>query len=330
VEKVTIIVTGRDKFSTTNRCLDTILAHTPEAFDLFVVIGGTPGSCREEWSRRFGGRARFIFSDDFLNPSEARNIGLREAKTRLAVLMDNDVYVRPNWLGALMQCERETKAAMVAPLVLETETRIHTAGTDLYISRQSGKTFGHKCLRFRGKPVYETTNLKRLPTDYGEFHCLLVQVEPAIRLNAFDEHLPRGNEVDSGLVWTKGGYVNWFEPASIVYFDQEAEIKREDIGFFRWRWDMDAILEGNYYFERKWGIDITESGLSQLFVLNQIRSLGIIARILPSNFGLACDRWLAHLYHSVTFPHRQVEWWITKHWRHHFGYYRWPNSDRFF
>lgn len=328
VEKLTIIVTARDKFSTTNRCLDTLLAHTPEPFDLFVVIGGAPNSCREEWMRRFGRAAHFIFRDQFLNQSESRNIGLRAAKTRLAVLMDNDVYGRPNWMEALLQCERETGAVMVVPLILETQERIHTAGNDLYISYESGTAFGHKYLRFCGKPFYENTNLKRQPTDYGELHCQLVQVEPTIRLDAFDENLREVGEVDSGLIWAKAGHVMWFEPTAVVFYDKYAGIKREDIAFFAWRWDMHAILEGYRYFERKWNIDITESGLFQRFLVDMNSRLGMAARAFPSDFGLACDRWLGCLYQCVTFPHRQLNWWITKYMRRRFGYHQWPNSDR--
>lgn len=328
MEKVTIVVAARDKFSTTNRCLDTILAHTPEPFDLFVVIGGAPKSCQEEWVHRFSKAAHFIFHDKFLNQSESRNIGLREAKTRLAVLMDNDVYVRPNWLEPLLQCERESGAVMVVPVILETENKIHTAGNDLYISYRNGSAFGHKNLRFNRKPFYENTNLKRQPTDYGELHCQLVQVEPTIRLNVFDENFREVGEVDSGLVWAKGGYVIWFEPASVVHYHKDAEIRREDIGFFAWRWDMHAILEGYRYFERKWGMDITESGLFQLFLVNINSCLGMVARAFPSDFGLACDRWLGRLYQCVTFPNRQLDWWITKYMRYRFGYYQWPNSDR--
>jgi glycosyltransferase involved in cell wall biosynthesis len=328
VEKVAIIVVCRDKFSTTDRCLDAILAHTPAPFDLLVVMGGAPESCREEWARRFGPTARFIFTDKFLNQSESRNIGLAEAKTRLAVLIDNDVYVRPGWLEPLVRCERETGAAMVVPLILETETRIHTAGNDFYVSYEGQRAFGHKHLRLCGKPFYENSNLKRQPTDYGELHCQLVQVEPTIRLKAFDEKLREVAEVDSGLVWAKAGHGLWLEPASVVLYHKTAEIRREDIDVFAWRWDMRGILEGYRHFEQKWGVDATESGLFQSFLVGINRCLGPAARAFPSDFGLACDRWLGRLYQCVTLPHRQLDWWLTKYMRRRFGYHDWPNSDR--
>jgi hypothetical protein len=63
--------------------------------------------------RRFGDRARFIFEPHFLNQAQARNIGLRAATTRFAVVMDNDVLVRSGWLRGLLGCQRETGAVMV-------------------------------------------------------------------------------------------------------------------------------------------------------------------------------------------------------------------------
>lgn len=328
MEKVTIIVTGRDKFSTTSRCLHAIFAHTPQPFDLFVVIGGAPKSCQEEWIARFGNAAHFIFHDEFLNQNESRNIGLREAKSRLAVLIDNDVNVRPGWLEGLLQCEKDAGAVMVVPLILETGDKIHTAGNDLYISQKNGRAFGHKHLRFCYKPFYENTNLKRQPADYGELHCQLVQVEPVMRIDAFDNNLREAGEVDCGLCLTKSGYAVWFEPASVVYYDKDAAIRPEDISFFAWRWDMGAILEGYKYFEKKWGIDITESGLFRDFLVKQNSALGIVARALPTNFGLACDRWLRYLYECLTLPHRQLNWWITKYMRRRFGYHRWHTQDQ--
>lgn len=89
MERCTIIVDARDRFSTAAPCLETLFANTPEPFDLLVVMGGAPEHLTREWQQRFGDRVRFIFPSTFLNQAQARNIGLREAKTRLAVCMDN-------------------------------------------------------------------------------------------------------------------------------------------------------------------------------------------------------------------------------------------------
>jgi GT2 family glycosyltransferase len=102
---------------------------------------------------------------EFLSQAAARNLGVTEAKTRLAVVMDCDNFVRPGWIEALVRCQNETGAVMVVPIVLEGEHRIHTAGNDLYIDLIDGVRFGHKCLRYHGKPYREGSNLGRCKTD---------------------------------------------------------------------------------------------------------------------------------------------------------------------
>src|SRR5258708_3755178 len=97
-ERCTIIVSPRDRFSTTEDCLDNLASNTPEPYDLILVVGGAPETLRLSLQTRFAGRAKLIFKPQFLNCAQARNIGLREARTRLSVCMDNDVFVRPGWL----------------------------------------------------------------------------------------------------------------------------------------------------------------------------------------------------------------------------------------
>lgn len=289
-ERCTVIVVSRDRFSTTTRCLASILASTPEElYDLVVVLGGAPKSLERSLSRRYG-RARFLFEPRFLNPAQARNLGLKAARTRLAVLMDNDVDPRAGWLEALLRCEKETGAAMVVPVVLEAGEKIHAAGNDLLVFRKDGKTFGQKTLRFYQAHHHPTINLKREPVDYGELHCQLVNVRTAVDLHVYDEHIQEVGEVDSGLTWKKAGCAMYFEPHSVVSYNKPEHITRpEDIRFFAWRWDMRKILEGYRYFEEKWGMDISDAGNFKDFLVIYNCKLGLASRVFPNRFGVFLD-----------------------------------------
>jgi GT2 family glycosyltransferase len=325
MEPITIIVNLRDKFSTTESCLESLIAHSVMPHELIIVAGGVPEPLRTRWRRLFENQARFVFEDSFLNQAQSRNIGLRMTRTSCVVFIDNDVYVRPGWLEALVRCQSDTGAAMVVPLVLETETLIHTAGNDLYVTFEKGKAFGQKQLRFHGKSLIERANLKRQPIDYGEMHCQLMQTEATLRIGGFDEEMREVGEVDCGLSLAKAGYEMWSEPASVVFFHLDAPIKAEDIGSFTWRWDMRAILEGYRYFENKWNLDITECGRFKDFLLETNSRVGMVARKFPSDFGLTCDRWLEAFYSFITLPYRQMDWWIRKYKGRQFGYFEWPN-----
>lgn len=290
-ERLSIVVVTRDRFSTTARCVEEILRHTPQPFDLVVVAGGAPARLRLRWEQRFSGQVRFIFEDRYLNPAQSRNIGLRACRTRLAVLMDNDVYVRDAWLEPLLRCQRETSATMVVPLVLEDDKTIHTAGNRLYISYRKGQAFGRKELSFHGMHYYDSCNLTRQPTDYGELHCQLVEVEPALRLGAYDENIQEVGEVDSGLTWQKAQKLKYFEPASVVLYDLPKKVTCvDDIRFFMWRWDLRKILKGYRYFRRKWNMDISDQGTFNGFLVAYNGKLGLLPRLFPSRTALWLDR----------------------------------------
>ena len=289
-KRCTVCVVVRDRFSTSFRCLDDLIANTPEPYDLLVIFGGTPANVKKELEKRYSHKVRFIFEKSFLNQAESRNIALREIKTPLAAIIDNDVYVRPNWLGPLIQCLDETGAGFVVPVVLETPTLIHTAGNDLLITHKDGKPYGHKVLRYAKITYFDDANLKRSLTDYGELHCQLIQVEPARRLQIFDEHLHEQTEVDSGLMMAKGGYQMWFEPKSVVHFDLPGRItKVEDIRAYMFKWDVVKIIAGIKHFDKKWGFDITEGGAFPLFNNYFNQKLGIWSRLFPSRASMAVD-----------------------------------------
>ncbi len=285
VEKCSIIVVGRERLSTTDRCLDELIQNSPEADEILLVLGGVPQKLKSRWTKKYSGKVHFIFKDQFIMPPVARNMGLREAKNRLAVTMDNDVYVRPGWLKALIDCQSETGAAAISPLILESPTKIHAAGNVLYITYKNGKAYGNKELCFYGSSVWDSSNLKRQPTDYGEAHCQLVVRQITLETGAFDEKMQEVIEVDSSLTWKKHDYEVWFEPASIVNFDLPDRITNPiDIPFFIWRWDMRRILEGYNHFEKKWNLDITECGRFQDFLIDYNNKVGWFSRRWPSTF----------------------------------------------
>ena len=324
MERCSIIVDIRDRFSPLAGCLERLLECTLEPHDLIVVVGGAPEHLRADWVRRFGERARFIFEPSFLNQAQARNIGMRAANTRLAALLDDDVLVRPGWLRALLDCQRETGAVMVVPVILEAPSRIHTAGNSLYITYVNGRAYGHKELRLNGMPYHEGSNLKRQPTDYGELHCQLVEIEPTLRLNAYDENIL---EVDVAPLWAQAGRL--VRARSVVHYQIDAPISAADIRLFDWRWNMRSILEGYRYFERKWGFDITEQGRFQTFLFHYNRKLGLFPRLFPSAAALRIERAMksvGRLARAGLAPLRAPQWAAANLKAWWIGYYDWGRS----
>jgi len=326
LEPCTIVVAVRDRFSTTEKCLETLLDRTPVSCDLLAVLGGMPERMRRRLKARFEPKVRFIFTDRLLNPAQSRNIGLRETKTRLAVLMDNDVNVRPGWLEPLLKCQLETGAAMVVPIVLEMPERIHTAANRLYVTTRNGRAFANKELCFAKHTYLDGCNLRRELTDYGELHCQLVVVETALKLGVYDEMLREVGECDAGLAWQKAGCSMWFEPASVVHFAFSYRITRaEDIRPFMFKWDMREILKSYHYFRRKWGLDITGLGSFSKFLVEHNGTLGLLPRLFPSRAAMAVD----YVLYRVRRASRRVSPARLWEWVDHrmLGYHKWPNRS---
>ena len=120
--KVTIVVVPRERFSCTQRSLESIVTETREPYELVYVDGGSPPACRKylcEQANTLG--MKLVRRNHYLSPNQARNIGWREVQTKYTVFIDNDVIVTSGWLESLVRCAEETDAGIVGPLTCQKE-----------------------------------------------------------------------------------------------------------------------------------------------------------------------------------------------------------------
>lgn len=319
-ERCTVILTPRDLFSVTVECLDHLFDNTPEPFDLIVAMGGAPSALRDELERRLAGRARLLFDPAFRNTGELRNRALREATTRLAVCLDTNVFVRAGWLAPLIRCQQETGASQVVPLILDGDDKIHTAGNDLFITHERGKTFGSMELRFQNQKVCETTNLTRREVDFGEVHCQLLVVRDALDLAIYDERLREGGDIDSGLTLSRAGRLMMFEPASHVYLFYPPLLEHaQDVALHRWKWDIPAVMASYRCIEDKWKIDVGgPRGGFRRYLVNVNARVGPLTQLYPSRATIFADRLRRYMLRRLPSPSslgERVTAWRT-------GYYR--------
>ena len=289
-DRFTVIVAPRDTFTRLEDCLRNVLRHTRSPIDIICLAGGAPLSIQGKLRQLFGDQVRFIFLEGFRTDAQLRNIGLREAKTELAACLDSDVFVRPGWFEPLVDCQRETGASLVTPIVLDRQNLIHTAGNSFYITEERGKKYGVAELRYANVPFRGTTNISRQETDFAEVHCHFVEVETALALGIYDENLREGHDFDSGLTLKKAGKKQVVEPLSLVYLHYpRIQDRLEDIPLYLWKWDLKAVIEGFGYLERKWGIDMmTHSGMRE-HVVRLNHRVGFCTLMKPSKSALAVD-----------------------------------------
>ena len=258
------------------------------------MLGGAPAHLKARWLERYASRVDFTFLPDFKNGAELRNLALRTIRTPLVVFLDTDVYVRPNWLDPLLQCQRETGADLVVPVVLDRNDLIHTAGNDFFITYRNGQAYGIMELRYAHHPVYSGgTNLKRQDIAFGEIHCQLVVAATAAKLGIYDEQLREGHEIDSGLTLSRHGRRMVFEPIFMVYLTYPEQLDDiDDVSIYVWKWDMPTMLEGYGTTSRRNGIStsIRMAATNAICAMSSTRASAAGTRRWPSRFSITVDR----------------------------------------
>ncbi|HVS81617.1 MAG TPA: glycosyltransferase [Pyrinomonadaceae bacterium] len=254
---VTIVVVPRERFSYTAPSLESIYAHTPFPLQLVYVDGGSPR--RVARYLRDQARAKgftLIRTDPYLSPNEARNLALAQVKTTYVVFIDNDVLVSPGWLDALVECAEETGAWIVGPLVMVGEPGhevIHQAGGAAYIEEVEGRRLFSEEHFLLERPLKDITTLDRGPTEFVEFHSMLMRTECFKRIGKLDEQLLTMYEhLDVCMTVRAAGGEVYLEPRAVVSYAPTQPLALSDLPYYFLRWSDDWNESTNRRFQTKW------------------------------------------------------------------------------
>jgi GT2 family glycosyltransferase len=258
---VTIVVSPRERFSSTRMTLETLFEATPPPFGLVYVDGGAPGPVRrwlqsEAVSRRF----RLVGDGRYLSPDYARNLRFEAVATKYVVFLDNDVVVSPGWLATLVGCAGESGAWIVGPLCCADRpfhTVVHMAGGTAHVEEEDGARRFIESHRLMHKPVAEVRQLLgRGPTEQVEFHCLLVRTDAMRALGPLDARfcsVPEG-QIDLCMrARARGGGV-WLAPNAVVTYDRPPRLPLQDLPYYLLRWSDRRMRRGLEHFRSQWGL----------------------------------------------------------------------------
>jgi glycosyltransferase involved in cell wall biosynthesis len=139
---VSVVVVPRERLSW--RGMHAYFEHTPSVAQVIFVDAGAPRRLRRELEAAGREHGFELVGGRHLTPNEARNAGFAavSAGADYVVYLDNDVYVTPGWLEALVRCAEETGAGVVGPLTCEGEPLgeiIHAAHGDVSIEEDGGR-----------------------------------------------------------------------------------------------------------------------------------------------------------------------------------------------
>lgn len=312
--QVTIVVVQRERFSLTERSLESIYEYTAIPFKLIYIDGNSPGHLRrylQEQSEKKG--FHLIRKEHFIPTNEGRNLALSLVDTKYVAFVENDLIVAPGWLENLIKCAEETGAWAVGPLYCEGEPvheRIHMAGGEAHVYEKNGKRFFHERHRMRGQKVAEIRpQLNRQPIELVEMHCILMRVDKLKEIGCCDEGIKTApSHIDLCLtVHDKGGTV-YFEPDAVVTYVTPPPLMLSDIPFFNYRWSDNLNRESLEYFRHKWNLADDDPFINRHYrwmaqhrqiILKPIEAK--IKQFFP--WGLGFAKWV---YEKIVFPSEVV------------------------
>jgi GT2 family glycosyltransferase len=257
---VTLVVVPRERFSYAEASLESIYRKTSHPFELIYIDVNSPAPLSRYLRKAATDRGfRLIRTDEFVSPNQARNIGLREVRTKYVVFIDNDVEVEPGWLDELVACAEETGAWAVAPLYFEGDPKnreIHMAGGTAEFSEEDGMRTFREVHLFPHRNFDEVGHtLDRHETGFFEFHAVLLPMAVFDTVGPLDERFLSSHEhMDLSLLIRRAGGAIYLAPASRVTHTHGL-LDDHDLRYVALRWSDDWNRRSTRSFIEKWNID---------------------------------------------------------------------------
>ncbi len=243
--KATIIMTIREKYSTTRQSVESLYKNTPDgAFEFIFVNYLSPAETLPDFPKS----ARIIESQTSV-PQLNRILAASLVDTKYTIFTDNDVIFEEGWYENLIECaESDPSIGVVGPLYLWNNGKIHMAGGKI---TRTGKSFDeqHMLVNF----PRESSPAEKVECDFVEYHCIMMRSEllplldPAYSI--IHEH------IDICLAAKKLGYKTYFQPKSVVHYLNDFVLQDNEVGLFKARWDSRLADEDIKHFCEKWGIE---------------------------------------------------------------------------
>src|SRR5262245_48647013 len=106
-EPVTIVIVPRDRFSSLPACVDSIIANTDVPFRLAILDLGYPRKLLSQVEQRASEVPLNIFPGGRTIPTLAFQRCLPNIDTPYIAWVDNDTFVGPGWMSALLERARQ-------------------------------------------------------------------------------------------------------------------------------------------------------------------------------------------------------------------------------
>ena len=207
---VSIVIPVHGKWSVTEKCLRSFVAHPPLVpFEIIVVDDASPDDTLARVAQVKGVRAVPLAVN--LGFVGAVNAGITASKGEFVVLLNNDTEITAGWLEALVKTGSEPGVGLVGSKLVYPDGRLQEAGGIIF-DDGTGWNFG------RGDnpnlPIY---NFRR-NVDYCSGAAILVRRDLLERLGRLDEFFAPAyyEDVDLAFSVREAGLSVVYEPRAVV------------------------------------------------------------------------------------------------------------------
>jgi GT2 family glycosyltransferase len=196
-----------------DECLSSLRGQAFRDFEVVVVDNGSTDGSSEWLAAQTSDSLRPILLPENLGYAEGNNVGIRQARGRWIVLLNNDTVADPGWLSGISAAiSRHPEAGMFTPKILNFFRRDEIDNTG-HLIYPDGLARGHN----------------RLEKDDGRFDAEVEAAWPsgcagAYRRELLDEvglldesFFAYGEDVDLGLRARWAGWGCWYVPDARVY-----------------------------------------------------------------------------------------------------------------
>ncbi len=259
--RVTVIVTQRERFSLSERSLESVLADRSIPFRLIYVDAGAPAHIAaylERRSREAG--FELLRFEGPMWPTHGRIAALGTVTSEYVLFMDNDGLLEPGSIAAMVACADEHHAGIVGPLYLwsdgQSPPRVHMAGGELRIAtRPEGRALFELHTLLDADLSAMDGRTRPEPCDFLEYHCVLARTDLVRGPDGLDPGIVCVHEhIDLTFLARRRGLGIFMEPRARVDYIAFADYHLYDLPYFDWRWRPDAVEASLAAFSRKWDL----------------------------------------------------------------------------
>ena len=226
MKKLTIVIVSYNVRYYLEQCIDSVLrAADGIDYEIYVVDNASQDGSVDYLKQRFANQITLIESQHNLGFARANNIAISQTKSEYVLLLNPDTFISETSIHQVLTfMDEHPKAGGVG-------VRMHNADGSLAPESRRGLPTPwvslKKMLGFSGH--YYMSHLPwdepgRIEVMSGAF-CMLRR-EAIDRVGSLDERFfMYGEDIDLSYRILKGGYENWYVPASIVHYKGESTQK---------------------------------------------------------------------------------------------------------